>query len=854
MAFRFLTFRPLSAAFVFGLLTVLASAQGTTLDVTQHGVAPRSASGVVTDAGAPVRALVNAIAQGLPPVAGLPGPYRIHFSSVGAGTTIYDFTTIFNNFGQQGHLPIVRLPSPLPSGLDDLVLSGDPANPAELRFHDLTRAGILLFGTRRVRVEHLTLRFDMPPFLQGTIDALGQNDIDTSWVDFRVDPGYALPDLSLSPPEPRVGFARYLLVYEAATQRFYEQGDQIPLVTSGTFVSPPGPWIYRPDPVVHPRTYRMLVRKTDFTAANPSGFRATVGDKAIWKCSLAVAVTTKETDDTVVDRVTIQNSGAAGFFSSLDFNLQLLGCRVKPAAGALMSSAFCGLHCKDARLGPTISGCLFERTGDDGAAIAGTWLELVAQVPGLTYVGTPNALYMRSRTRLQFRLPAPSYAFEFRAGNQTAPRSYQLLKAGVNPTAINYAGTQVWAGAIQHIYEIGFNPADLPLLNIGTDLAACAQFLSSQFSITDTIVDQNRARALYIKASGGVIARNFIRGSMGQGIVVGPEFGTFLEASFVGALTIEDNLLIDVGRRLPDAAHSGAITVSADLPSTSATPLAFSHLPRDNGPLIVRRNTVSSAGQCGLFIGAARSVSVRDNAFLSCQRLPMPVGGGSGYGQGIDDVTAVIHIENSDQVDIRHNAIETLLPSHPSVHISSTCRRAREHGTVRSWHSGFEVRESDETPAPWDLPVISTPANPFTVRAHNGVTVELAGWDTVGGGLVTGSPLPFGNQSIQSALPGAYVRLLTSSPRVIDFLYGCDVRDGAVALVVAVQPFGAPGPVPLAILANDTASMPGSSAPYWTHRSVEIPFALSGGGCWISLHRLGLAGSTTLLLDEVLVR
>jgi hypothetical protein len=524
-----------------------------------------------------------------------------------------------------------------------------------------------------------------------------------------------------------------------------------------------------------------------------------------------------------------------------------------PDGDALISSNLDGIHSKDNRRGPQVERCTFVRTGDDCVAISGSWLEAVAPPPGLNYLGLPNAVYLRCRTRLMFREAAANYSFNFYDGAATAAPRFARTAEGVVPLGIQYAGSYSVGGVAYHVHEFGFAAGAAPLVAVG-DLAVCRNFTASGFTVRDCAMRDHRARSVFVKARDGVVARNRIENSGGVGILAGPELGPFYEASFIEGLRIEGNHLRNVARGFGTAPTGGAITVVATGLATPSAPFLFESLARNNRKIEIFRNTVLGAGRAGLFLAATADAEVVGNAFWSCQTQPFGPGGATGYGFGIDDVTAVIHLQNAESIRLEGNSIETSVsPLHEILFQSAACTSITTASVEVAWHAGFEARDSDESPQPFQPAPVSSPAGPPVVRLHRGVFVEFLGFatlddDPLGIGLRTR-----GGRSLVATEPKAELRLQTPAPRVVEFALGADLLDGASPLEVYAEPFGG-APVLLGVFANESSTLQGTTAPYWTTIALSVPPFAPSTPVTVRFHRAGDGEAARVLLDDVVLR
>lgn len=318
-----------------------------------------------------------------------------------------------------------------------------------------------------------------------------------------------------------------------------------------------------------------------------------------------------------------------------------------PAGGTqarLLSSNADGIHSKSVSVGPTISQAQVRAQGDDGIAINGSFLPL-----GQTAANT-NTIKVAARS-------GSSIGTDVRVGDTiqiTSSDGTGLTQAVV--TAIAADNSLNWSNVRSQFYPQlntnagSYNQGFELTLDRTVDveaggLVANPDRTGSGFSITDSLVENHRARGMLIKASNGEIRNNTVDGSTIGGIVVVPEPLVWLESDFADSVEITGNTVRDTGKGFPNAnaEQVGAITV--------AGPVDWNGYDHTN--ILIDNNTIDLAVGTNLVLSDVDGVTVTNNKFITPHRADTT----SGTGIGIDS-RAVIWTDDAINAVFANNTLE----------------------------------------------------------------------------------------------------------------------------------------------------------------------------------------------------
>jgi hypothetical protein len=479
-------------------------------------------------------------------------------------------------------------------------------------FTDVTLGGITFVNCRNVHFHGATIRYEVPPFTQGTVESIAP---DRTWFTLGVDAGYPtnFDDPKYFPVAP-IG-----CLFDPETRR----------LKSGA--------------------YEISVRKVERLSGSlfrlyGNGLEA-VGDLAAFRGSGRHNILVMNCGQMEIRDVTIYNSGMFGVCEIRGEGANHYSVEIKrdgPPSGAktdpLYSTSADGLHSDSVRHGPVVENCSFECMPDDGIAIHG--------VSSMVLDAKADRLVIN---RNSFQAGDPLLLFDV----EGVPADEAVVKA-VTP-APDFQSTR------QSRRTIKGNNTTGPYFEVVLDRSLAADFdylctnpaaLGSGYILRNNTIRNHRARGMLLKAHNGLVEGNTIDGSSISGIVLGVELSWNNEACYSRNVVIRNNTV----RNLPDNPQSyGAIVIQAgkDRPVPG-----YGHRH-----IVLEDNRIENTNGVNLLITSAEDVTVRHNRFDNAQRVPSKPRGAA-WGE---DGGALIYITEAKDVRIEGNTNTGLGPANRSL-------------------------------------------------------------------------------------------------------------------------------------------------------------------------------------------
>lgn len=378
-----------------------------------------------------------------------------------------------------------------------------------------------------------------------------------------------------------------------------------------------------------------------------------VGDRLVFSRRIVTphAVILRNCSETTLRGVTVHASTTFGFLDLDGDANHFDGLRITPGpmpAGAdrprILSTLADGLHSKFARRGPTVENCVFERMGDDGIAINGDFMLVVAVDAAADRPTVTLAFKRRLGLGVGDRVLGRDRETGAVLGNSRVV-SLREAEAAVVQGLADFVMQSLPQLREKQVFEQAWVfELDTPLDVQPGDLVSSPDRNGSGFVVRNNTIRNHRARGILVKASEGVIEGNTIDGSSMAGILLCPEVEFWMEADFSQDVAIRGNVLRDVNLAAanPGLAYAGAITVTA--PSLDQT---LGH--RD---LQIIDNEVHGGAGPAVYVSCAQGVQITGNRFVGTHQYPG--GHGSKYGIPAD---SEIHLSRVREVVVRDNTV-----------------------------------------------------------------------------------------------------------------------------------------------------------------------------------------------------
>lgn len=289
-------------------------------------------------------------------------------------------------------------------------------------------------------------------------------------------------------------------------------------------------------------------------------------------------------------------------------------------------------HSGGVRKGPTLENCLFEGMPDDGVPIHGYFCLVVegngntlTMTEGRWQVGDPLRLFDAAggyvgEAVVQKIRPLPDYKTTAKSGN----RGFTDLEK-------------------KRFVEI---TTDQPLSAKMDFLASNPNAMGRGFVVRNCTIRNHRARGMLLKADDGLVEGNTVEESTIAGIVIAPELW-WNEACYSRNVIVRNNTVRRTGHATvgPWTEQFGAITVTAAAKETAS--------PGHRG-IVISNNRIEDCDGTNLVITAAKDVLVKDNVFTRAQRKPTTRGKDHG------SPAALVWLSACEDVRFENNRVREL--------------------------------------------------------------------------------------------------------------------------------------------------------------------------------------------------
>ena len=461
------------------------------------------------------------------------------------------------------------------------------AGGVQLIFTDQTHGGIEFRNCRNVRFRGASIRYEVPPFTQGVIEAIAS---DGAWYDVRIEQGYPVnfQDPDYFPPQP-VGY-----LFDPKT-RWWKPGtydlnaERIERLEPNLFRVY---WNRPSGPSLHP------VEPADLVAFRGKGPH----NIAVIHCARMR-----------ITGVTIYNAASFAVWEAEGDGDNHYTISVKrgpppPEArtGPLLSSTADAFHSANMRKGPVLEGCDFESMGDDGIAIHGTY--------SFVFEARENRLVINKSS---FRPGDPLRLFDAN-GHPAGEAVVESVRPMEDFRNMKKSRRTTLSDNTEGPYfEIAL---DRPLRAEFDYLASSPAATGSGYALRNNTIRNHRARGMLLKADNGLVQANTIDGSTMGGIVLAPEFW-WNEADYSRNVVIRSNVIRGVASA-PE--QPGAVLIAA-MDAIGNTPVAgcgHQHIVLDG-------NRFEDLNGVNLFISSSCDIILKNNFFIRPQHAAVLDNGAS---------------------------------------------------------------------------------------------------------------------------------------------------------------------------------------------------------------------------------
>ncbi len=449
------------------------------------------------------------------------------------------------------------------------------ARGATLLLQDRTRGGVEFRDCHHVTFRGATIRYRVPPFTQGRVEAIAP---DGSWYDVSIDTGYPT---------------------ELEDRRFFPSHPTGYLFDHNTRWWKPAAYDLDASRVerLQPSLFRFYWRRPMPPPVEP----VAVGDLIAFRGAGRHNLTILNSAAMHIDGVTILNAGSFAVWENGGAGGNRYRIRVmrgpRPEGATtdpLLSSTADAFHSVNVRRGPLVEHSYIESMPDDGIAIHGTYA-LIFEGAGDRIVINKSTFLPGDPIRIYDAGGSPAAEATVRTVNQM-PDYINTRKSSRVTLSDNTRGPY-----FQLVLD---RPVKVAFDYLAENPAAAG----AGYIIRYNIIRNHRARGMLLKAPNGLVEHNEIDGSTMGGIVLTPEFW-WNEAGYSRNVIIRDNTV----RHVAYAPHQlGGVVIAAlngDFPA----------LGYGNQNIVIEHNRFEGINGVNLLITSAKDVQVRNNLFIGAQ-------------------------------------------------------------------------------------------------------------------------------------------------------------------------------------------------------------------------------------------
>jgi hypothetical protein len=268
-----------------------------------------------------------------------------------------------------------------------------------------------------------------------------------------------------------------------------------------------------------------------------------------------------------------------------------------------MSTTADAVHFSGCRGLITLTDCVFEGMGDDGANFGFLYLIAEEKVSDDTVLARHNLNIPN--------LPTPGDRIEFTRRDSLIPYA-----TGTVRSATTIPGTAT--------HEIRFERPLPAEFRVGDLLANVSR--APRVRVRGCTVRGNRARGFLIPARDAIVEDCLFENTTGSGIAVMPESVFFFEGVGARNVTIRNNRFIDCAYTTGPAVE-GALAVFAFFKD-----FAFPRVPGVHRDITIQGNAIRGARNSGIFVAGVDGLVLRDNTITgACEKPTRPEGHAAVY-------------------------------------------------------------------------------------------------------------------------------------------------------------------------------------------------------------------------------
>ena len=347
-----------------------------------------------------------------------------------------------------------------------------------------------------------------------------------------------------------------------------------------------------PDPLYYPRKTILGNNIVRFHNHIPEDLKG--ANAGILHCfHFRPAILILESENTHIEGVTIHSQAGMGIVGFDSKDVLIKGLRVVPAPGYYISTNTDATHFACCQGLIRFEGCVFQGQGDDATNVHGYYQSIVSSEGRKAVLKVKAGTYTHAQVLDAPRVGDELELVEIRTLKPV--RTYKVVT--VVPDEKEFTST------VELSDTLPANFASYYLMN-------CSKLPRLEFE--NSFINSHLARGILVKTRNVLINNNVFRNGTGTAIHIGAE-ANWHEGTHSKNVVVTNNVMIGCGKGGGSQGGASGIAVIIEAEDTRSTYL-HENIKIENNTIVGENN------DCGIYIGNARNVVLRNNSVSNCKQ------------------------------------------------------------------------------------------------------------------------------------------------------------------------------------------------------------------------------------------
>ena len=305
------------------------------------------------------------------------------------------------------------------------------------------------------------------------------------------------------------------------------------------------------------------------------------------------AILIHESENTCIEEVTIHSQAGMGIVGFDSKDILIKGLQVVPAPGYYISTNTDATHFACCMGLLRFEGCVFQGQGDDATNVHGYYQSIVSSDGKKAVIQVKAGTYTHAQV---LDAPRVNDELELVEINTLKPvKTYKVVEVTPNKNE--------FTSIVELSEALPANFADYYLMN-------CSKLPRLEFE--NSLINSHLARGILVKTRNVLINNNVFRNCTGTAIHVGAE-ANWHEGTHAKNVIITNNVMVGCGKGGGSQGGASGIAVIIEAKDTKSSYL-HENIKIENNTIVGENN------DCGIYIGNARNVVMRNNLISNCKQ------------------------------------------------------------------------------------------------------------------------------------------------------------------------------------------------------------------------------------------